>query len=189
MNAPEYNFGFAIETSRQEVIEQNYQDWRLQASRHEVEAVLGRGAWEQPFDPRLTEEQWGHLNHDISRIERNVMRGLGELFDVVRGEGHAGDELVGTIIWWPSSRKCALRRLGNDRLWPMNLLLENIRDVCMDTGDPRDLFAHFTCAEDLLPAGFDYHAGTSALAKEIVDASVTLFDFPEEMHKMLEDAA
>lgn len=182
MNEPEYDFGFAIETTREEVVEQNFRDWRIHAWRDEVVAVLGEEEWRHP-SPQLKEQHWDRLNEDFPIIERNIMDGLRTMFDVVRGEGHSGEELVGTIVWWPSKRKQAVGRLGQPRVWPLGVLAGSTQawgdDVCI----------YFPSAEEALPVGFDYHEGTSALAKELVDASVMFFDLPADMKEMLEQAA
>jgi hypothetical protein len=71
----EHNFGWAIATASQFVIEDN--------------------AAEDGIDTH-NEAFWNEVNTAVSQLERNILRVLGRIGFSVRDEGHGDDDLVGS---------------------------------------------------------------------------------------------
>ena len=72
----ELNCGFAIRTSPQGVIEDNFRD------KHNREP---------------TDDEWDQINEDVETIERNGLKYLKRVLDNARDEGHASDgDLIGS---------------------------------------------------------------------------------------------
>jgi hypothetical protein len=81
----ELECGFAIHTSEQGVMEDNFQERR---------------------DREPTEEEWSKIGEDIDVAERNMVAYLRGIFDGIRVDGHDSDEyLVGSIWCKWSNRK------------------------------------------------------------------------------------
>ncbi len=80
------NVGFAIGTSTQEVIDDNFRE------------EFGRDA---------TETDWDTLREDILQIERNAVNFLRRKLGAIRDEGHSDDDLIGTC-WVDWSNRAGL---------------------------------------------------------------------------------
>ena len=83
----EFSCGFAIVTSPENVIADNFQD---------------------KFDKEPTNNEWDTINNDITKMENNALRFLKKKLQSANDEGHGSDDsLVGTCwVEWEDKKAC-----------------------------------------------------------------------------------